>query len=214
MTPLELEEFARNRYNAVGDTFFTQAELMRVIYDGCCEIARESLCIERVFTTTTVADQQEYDYPENAISIKRVTYNGNRIDPISFDEDDSLSLSNSAVTVSGTPAYYVLWDESFYLRPIPDSANTLKVFAYVEPQPVTSTSTLEVPTQWHTGIGNKLLAYMHEKDKQFDTAKYYEDKWQKTVMDAKRFGQKKRRGGRFAAVKDEESLPKTVLGTV
>lgn len=214
MTPLEIEEYARQQYNAVGDSFFTQTEVMRSIYRACLEMAREALLIEKVFTASTVASQQEYDFPENAISIKRIAYNGNKLHPISFQEDDALTLNNSTTTASGTPQYYAEWNETFFLRPIPAEVGTLKVFAYVEPQTVSSTSSLEIPSMFHMGLVDPVLRDMYAKDKDFISAKYFDDRWEKTKLEAKKWARKRKRGDSFAGVKDEESLPTTILGAV
>ena len=187
---------------------------MGLIYDACLEMATETACIERVFTTSTVAGKQEYDWPTNATTIKRITVNGQKLIPITFRDDDALTLLNSAVQDSGQPQYYTVWEEVFALRPIPASVQDIKVYATVEPQEVTDTSTLEIPTAFHNSILHYVVAEMAAKDENFTTAQYYQAKWVQGIGRMKRFMKKMKRGDSFASVQDEGSLPSTILGAV
>lgn len=214
MTPSEINTAARQRYNAVGDTFWPDAEIYDLIYHACLELATEALLIERVFTTSTVASQQEYDFPTNAISIKRITYNGKKLVPITFREDDVLTVLNQATTSTGDPTSYAVWNNVFYLRPIPASVQTLKVWAYVEPQAVASSSTLEIPTEFHMSIVNFILAEMSAKNKNYEGAQYYRSLWEKDVNRAKRFSRKKNVGDAFQFVKNVDLAPQTDLGNI
>ena len=214
MTPSQINTIARQRYNAVGDTFWSDQEIYDLIYHACMELANEALIIERVFTTTTVASQQEYDYPGYALAIKRVTYNGRKLVPITFREDDVLTVLNQAMTSTGTPTSYAFWNNVFYLRPIPSSAQTLKVWAYVEPQAIAVTSTLEIPTEYHMALVNYILAEMCSKNKNYQGAEYYLTKWGQDVARIKRTERKKQRGDAFQVVKNVDIIPQTDLGNV
>lgn len=213
MMPSEVEQMARERYNAVGETFWSQSEIFSLIYAACCEIAQETKCIERTYETTTVADTQEYPYPTNTISIKRVTYDGVKLAPIDFRKSDSLTLNNTTTTITGTPDYYVEWNGTIILFPTPNDAKTLKVYSYNQPQAVTVTSSLEVPEIFHTRLVNYVLSEMYAKDKDFSSAQYYKTMWeQKDKAEIKKWINKRRRGDSFATVLDEDSLPNTILG--
>lgn len=213
MTPADVIQKAREQYNAVGETFWSESEFLGLISMACQELARETKCIERVYTTTTVASQQEYDYPTNTTDIKRVTYDGNRIDPITFDEADQVTLNNSSITTVGSPVGYAIWNETLYLYPTPSEAKTLKIYSVNEPQDVsTITSTLEVPTWTHPALVNYCLSAMYAKDKDFASAKYYKDLWMSDIQAIKRKMAKKKRGDRMASVKDEGSIPPNYWG--
>lgn len=213
MTPTEVETAARAKYNATGDTFYSSDEILGLMYEASLQMAVEALVIERTFTTTTVASQQEYDYPGNAITIKRVTYNGNKLAPISFREDDSLTLNNATTTSSGSPQFYAIWNETFILRPIPDAAQTLKVYAFVEPQAITTTSTLEIPSRYHRDLVNFIVAEMAAKDNNMSKAQYYMGLWAAAMNRAKREMRKRLRGDSPAHVMEEESQLTTILGS-
>ena len=215
MTPTELEQAARERYNAVGETFWSSSEMRTLIYAACQELALETKCIERVYTTTTVASTQEYEFPTNVISVIRVTWYGQKLEPIDQRMGDSLTLSQNGVSVTGTPQYYAQFNNTFILYPTPNDAQALKVWAAVEAQPLTTASTeLEVPTWTHTRLINFLLAEMYPKDKDFTSAGYYRGLWNNDKAQVKAWMRKRLRGDAPAQVKDEMSLPNTILGVV
>lgn len=211
----DTEQFIREGYNAVGETFWSQSEMWRLIYAACMDLAVETKCIERTYSTSTVVDQQEYDFPTNTIEIKRVTFDGRKLEPIDFRQDDVLTVNNAATTTTGTPVYYTQWNETIALRPIPDSVGTLEIFSVNEPQEISaSTTTLELPSFTHTRLANYVWSRMYAKDKDFNSAAYYQKLWEKDKIDVKRWLAKRKRGDGFASIKDEESLATPVFGGV
>lgn len=214
MTPLEVNTAARQRYNAVGDTFWSDPEIYSLMYQACLELTTRGLIIERVFTSTSVASQQEYDWPTNAISIKRVQYDGRKLMPYTFRDDDVLTFLNQAVTSTGIPTNYAVWNNVFYLRPIPASALTIKVWAYCEPQPITVATTLEIPTEFHMALVNFILSEMSAKNKNYAGAQYYQALWQQDLVRAERLARKKSTGDAFKIVKNVDAVFQTTLGNV
>jgi len=215
MTTQEVMTASRNKYNSVGDTFYSDAEIYDLIYEACLEFANECFSIiEATYTTTTVASTQEYAKPSLTIGISRVTYNGQKLQKIDMRDDDSLTLLNQSTTATGTPQYYYEWGDSIFLRPIPDAAQSLKIFSYNEPQAVTSTSTLEIPTQFHRDLTNFVVSELCAKDENTNMAAFYDNKWKQGIARAKKYLQKKKRGDSFATVKNEDTLPVTFLGGI
>jgi hypothetical protein len=214
VTPNELVLYVRQQYNAVGNTFFSDSELFSHIWNAQGRLAREALCIERVYTTTTVASQQEYSYPTNTIGIKRITYDGRKLSTVTMREDDALTLSNSTTAATGTPQYFYIWNQTLYLRPVPDTALTLKIFSYNEPQEVTSASSIEVPTMFHMDLADFVLAKMSLKDQNFDGYSLYNGRWEYAVMKAKRDMRKLKRTESYTSIQDLELLATTVIGAV
>lgn len=214
MTPGDLLEYVRQSYNAVNDDFFPDALLYRHIWAAQMELAKKALLIERVYTTTTVADTQEYSFPTNTIAIKRVTYDGFKLEPITFREDDALTTSNAGTTASGRPAYYASWDFTLFLRPIPNDALTLKIFSYNQPQEVSATSALEVPENFHLNIADFLLWKMASQDKNMAIAEQYQAAWSATMKEARQWRRLSKRGDGFSAVQDIETLPASIIGAI
>jgi hypothetical protein len=214
MTPGTLITYARQQYNASNDSFFSDAELYGHIFQAQMEFAKEAKAIEETYQTTTVSGTQEYAMPTNSLAVKRITYNGIKLTLITQREDDAVTGLNAATTATGTPAYYWVFDRTIYLRPIPDAAYTLKIFSYDMPGDVSSTSTLDVPVELHRDMVFYLLWLMAAKDQNFQSADYYQRKWNEAVMKAKSWSRKRAIADQFASVKDEEALANTVFGAV
>ena len=214
VTPTQILTAARRKYNSVSDGFFSDAELLGLLWDRCRDLAIRTLCIERAFTTSTVASQRDYDRPTNAIAVKRIQYDGQRLHKITEREDDTLTLYDEDTTSTGTPTYYQEWDETISLRPIPSAVATLKIWAFCEPQELTISSTLEIPTIAHGTIINGMVADMVGKDENWAAFDRYELKFEKGVMELKKYLAKRKRTDGPAFVQDEEMLASTVLGRV
>lgn len=211
MTPTALEEYARQRYNAVNDTFWSQAEILNYMYVACMEMANRCGAIERTYSSTTVSGTQAYDFPTNAAEIKRVTWDGTKLIPIDMRDDDALTAMNQDTTDTGNPTYYWQWNNAVYLRPIPASAATLKVWARAFPGALTVSSTLEIPEQYHTRLANSILQQMAAKDQNFDAANYYGSAWRQDLEDVKQEMRRKKRADGFASVKDENLVVETSI---
>lgn len=214
MTPTEIETAARNKYNAIGDSFFSSQELMNLMWDACNQLASDCFLIKRTYSTSTVVGQQEYTKPTNTISIKRITYNGQKIKPITFREDDTLTGLDQSTTSQGTPAYYFEWDGSIYLRPIPGEVGTLNIYSLNMHSAITSTSTLEIDEIYHMSIVDYVVSEMAAKDSNFNMAKWYLERWENTKKKALSFEKKRLRGDSFATVQAEESMIEGYLGIV
>jgi DNA-binding transcriptional regulator/RsmH inhibitor MraZ len=213
MTPTEIETAARRKYNSVGDTFWAQAEIMDLMYEAAQELAVECELIEgKDATASTVASTKAYDFPDLFIAVKRLEWNGSKLFKIEDRGADSLNLYNSAVTVTGNPQHYWIWNNQVYLEPTPASAQTLTFYGYKEHDAITVASTLAIPTIFHMGLTDAIVAEMCAKDENFSMAAYFMAKWEKTKSKAKRWKQKAKRTDSFANVIDEESRPASLIG--
>jgi hypothetical protein len=179
MTPTELETFIRQRYNAVGDNFFSQAEIFNYLWAGQMELAQETFCIKNTYTTTSVNGQRAYDYPSTALSIGRVEYDGQRVYPNDFVDDDGLTGNNPGLASTGRPQNYQQWDDQIYFRPAPDTAGlTIKLFTYDLPSQPTAIGSIDVPNRYHLMLVDYALYCMLSKDKNRALASDYFMQWQ------------------------------------
>lgn len=215
MTPQLIEDAARRKYNSFGSSFYAQAEIWDLIYQAECEIASATKMLEgrAVISGGTVAGTQSYAYPTGVLELKRVEVDGQRLEKIDLRDDDDITVFNSNTTEQGTPQFYWVWDQTIYLRPIPDTSSLqIRLFYYEEPALVTSASqTLEVPAIHHMRIVDKVVGEMIAKD---DKSKnnYYLTKWDEVHMPAMMAWVRKRKtGDRFNVVKDENTSSRTIL---
>tara|TARA_R110000868_G_scaffold62962_3_gene189963 strand:- start:18163 stop:18813 length:651 start_codon:yes stop_codon:yes gene_type:complete len=209
MTPAQIETAARQLYNSINDTFWSSSEIMTLIYRACLELYLEcGLVIERTFSSSTVIGTREYAYPTNARAIKRIEYNGKKLFPISQRDDDSLTLQQDDTTATGEPVYYEIWDNTLMLRPTPSAVGTLTVYAHCEPQEITSTSVMEVPSFTHGAVVDFVTGQMAMKDKNFDTHGVLDARWTNShIPRIKKRLKLNKRGDGFAVVQSEELLP-------
>lgn len=212
MTPTDVLTQARDQYNAVGDSFFTDSALLNWMKDACDILAREAWIIERVYTTTTVASQQAYAYPTNTLAIKRITYNGRKIKRLTGRQDDAATLSNQSAATTGNVVYYTDFNYTIYCRPIPDSAFPLVIYSYNTAQPIVTTSSLEVPEWTHMALVKYLLKTMFAKDQNTAMIQFYSGEWNEEVLKIKAIQRRRMRADSFATVQDEETLPVTIFG--
>lgn len=199
----EVEDYARRRYNAVNDTrFFTSQELQSYMWDAQMQLAREALCIRGVYSTVSVSGQMEYPLPTRTIAVKRVSYNGQKVEPRSLDE--ILALVGTTVAPSGTPYCYAIWNEILYLSPTPAEDDlTIKVFSFNEPTDVSSAGELEVPTRYHLDIAEYVIWQMCIKDKNYQGANYHERRWADRIAKAKAFERKMLRADQQSFMRDD-----------
>lgn len=214
MTLTEIETAARNRYNAVGDTNWSSTEIASIVYEATLEMTRDcGLVIEKRFQTSTVIGTGEYDFPETANSIKRITYNGQKLREITMREDDVLTIENQLSTDTGVPQYYYVWDRTFHLRPLPASVYTLDVYAICDEQSLTPSSVLLTPERFHGSLVTYLIKEMASKDLNWQMYDRYDAKWQLEKIRIRSQIRRAKRADAFTIVKIEECLPTVSLGT-
>ncbi len=204
MLVTDLETYCRQRYNAVNDTrFFTSDELYSHIWAAEMQLAKETQCIRSVFSTVSVAAQSEYAFPTNTLAIKRLSYDGMKVEPRALDEIQN-QLATAAAP-SGRPYMYAMFNEVLYFAPTPDVAGlTIKVFSINEPTQVTAASTLDVPTRYHLDLVEFVIWQMCLKDKNYQGAMLHQKIWEDTVKKAKAWERKMLRGDQMSFVRDTD----------
>lgn len=203
MTPLQIETAVKTRYNAVGDSYFPTDMVMDAIYQASMQLALEANVIEQTYSTTSTSGTNEYSFPTTAIAIKKVEYNGKKLFPCSLDDDPKTSTTE----VTGTPTHYAIWGKELVLFPTPDTSSlTIKVFTYNMPSAVSSTSTLEVPSEYHLAMIDFVLSLFYAKDQNTQMADYHRGLWERSVQRIKRTQAKQKVGDRYFVVRDEYDL--------
>ncbi len=212
MTPLEVNTAARDIYNGVGDSFYSDLQIYNWMMQGSNELAKKAWLIETLSSPSTVAGTQGYAYPTNTIAIKRVTVNGKKLKRITMREDDAVTLSNSTAATQGWPIYYTDFNYTIYLRPIPDAVYTMQVYSYSCSGTITATTTLAIPTLFHMDLVDYVLFRMFSKDKDPKMAEMHLSFWEQHVKDAIAYKNRLKRTDSFATVQSEDTLPVNILG--
>jgi hypothetical protein len=205
-TPTQLIDRIRKVNNIVGDNFYSDTEILDHIFDAHTELATKCYLIERTQVTTTVDGTQEYALPSRYYSVKRVEFAGKKLVRIDFDGDDQVTCFDSDTTAKGEPQFYYQWQDSIFLRPIPDTASTLTVFCFMKPQDLVITSTFEICSEFDKAVVDFVSGQLAQKENNFDRAMYYDARWQKYIVEALAKKRMRKRGDTFAQVKDESTM--------
>lgn len=210
----DIQTAARDQYNAVGDSFFSDAQMQNFITQGCNEFCKDAgWLIDGITTSSTVAAQQAYSWPTNAIAINRIVIRGRKIKRITFRQDDSITLSDQQSQQSGLPVYYSEFNFKLYFRPIPDDVYTMQIFSHNMHTPITSNSqALEIPTLFHFDLVDYCLYRMFIKDKDAYNVQIFKGIWAEHIAKARSWKARQKRADSFVTVQDEETLPVTILG--
>lgn len=220
MTPADIIKYARAKYNATGDTFFSDAELYYYIYQALCDLTVHTEFLEKVdSSTSTVAGTRTYNFLSDCSAIKRLELIDSggislKLEKITFREDDALTLVNVASTTSGKPQFYEVWGQVIYLRPIPDTVYTLKQYYYGIPAVPTATSTLELDSLFHMDIVDYCVKEMYAKDQNAPMYAIYGQKWILALAKIKMWIQKRKRTDAYTIVMNEDNLAVTLTGPV
>lgn len=174
-------------------------QLARYLDEGELDLATQLHCIIDRTSFSIVAGTYEYSLPAPALGIKRLTWLGKKLDPISYLNwvfDYQPILDSGALTPSSTPYFYVYSDiglKSVIFYPVPDitiestednlwgSAIPDKVIAEYYRLPDTSDSVFRVPVYYRRRIVKcyalwKLLG--QEGDGQdIEASRYYKNKY-------------------------------------
>lgn len=214
MTPTEVLQVARETYNAVGDTYWSDSELLSYAYIAELELNREGLIIERTMETDTVADQQEYAKPANCIQIKRLEYNGDKINYVNFDKLSEISGFNSTNAAGGQPRFYTDWNDTLILYPVPDSVGTLKMRVILEPSLQSISGSFDIDTQFHPALVNYLNWRMAIKDSNMPMADRFEKLHIAALEQVRRWKMRKRVGDKMPSVGNVDANPWTRVGVL
>jgi len=190
----DIQTRARERYNAVGDTFFSDQMLRDLIYDGQAILAKEGWVIEKTFTTSSVVGTREYAYPITTLAIKEIRYDYVKIQNTKLRDDPKTNSTDP----TGKPAAYALWDDTIVLYPTPDTAGeTIQIRAYAHPADITeNTSAIEVPEEYKEDLISFVLMWMASKDQNLNLYNKYQEQWEMAVTRAKKQRRKRLRGDR------------------
>jgi len=293
MQPSDINTYARSKYNATGDTFFSDTEIFYYIYQAELELcaiapllfasqnfyrttsifssgansitltsatgwaignpitdittsgnfqagttvsnlvgAVATLSLPTIGNSTTYGDivtnaprtsqgQKIYSFPTNATIIKRIEYTQTaggtfKMEPITFRENDALTLVNVSNVTQGTPQFYTQFNNYLYFNPVPANAtDTYSIYYFVQPVPVTSgTQVLELPSLFHMELVDFVVKEMHGKDKDPVMYQLFDQKWEASKVRALKWAAKQKRGDAFSIVMNEDNLAVTLTGPV
>lgn len=216
MTPTEIETYCRNLHNAVSDNNWTAAEIYALITAASNEVLSVIGLAETTDTSlVTVAGTQSYTIPSAIVSIHAVEWDGRPLRV--FTRKEFQSRQPTGVAPEGDPREAWIWGSSLYLSPTPSSAATITLFAEQKQTLITAGSdTIVVPEVFHIpAIADYVIGEMFMKDKDLQSAMYYQNKWRNDHKPSMQvYARKRRRGSSPIHVQDADSSLGTETGMI
>ena len=182
MTPAEIATYCKRVTNKENDDFFSNAEIIEnYLYNACLQVSELVPCLQTTTDSVSVADQQTYSLAANAVGVKRVEYDGQKLQRITQRAHDAMEYNDNLVQATGDPDYYWIWGNTLYLYTVPDNAgDTIRVYTYDRHAAIAETDTsISIPAQWHTRLCNSIVADMFFKDSD-QRGQVYLQRWEQT----------------------------------
>lgn len=215
MTPAQIEEYCRRVTNTKDDDFFASAEIIEnYLYSACLQVSEQVPCLETYQTAVSVASQQTYSIPDDAMQIKRVVYDGNKLQKITMRQLDTLEGNETLDQATGRPEYYWIWGDYLYLYPVPNaSSDTIEIYSIDRHSAIAATDTsISIPKEWHTRLCNFIIAQIHYKQGDSRAVEYIRTWEGKDLPFMMLSWRKRKRKDGFYRVQTRKALPETDWG--
>jgi hypothetical protein len=168
---------ARRRVNEDSTTFFADADFIDFADEAQKYFVRQTRYLEGSSTTTAESGTQNYALPSDYLAHQRVTFDGKKLDRISYSEIDELNIDET--DYSGLPTFYYILNEQIYLVPIPNTTDTIKIYYYKYPITLDATADLlETPPIYDDMIVCYMCYMAYKKDAESDISSLdFADYW-------------------------------------
>jgi hypothetical protein len=169
------------------DSFFSSDFKKDAINQAYIDIAKVLRLGENTTATDTgVQDQQEYDWPSDAMAITDVTYDDNKI---SKESHRSILSRASSLTTADTQGiverYYVTKNRKVGLWRVPnESGKTIKFYYLKYPALMTSNSDVPiVPLESRMAIVYRAAEKCYQTAREWNTSDRYKQMWQNLLLE-------------------------------
>lgn len=147
-------------------------DVIRYINDAAKEIAVQNDLGAAVANMSSVANQNLYTLPADALALRSVYYDNLKLDFYERTEYDAYVNTNDPnETAVGTPILYTRHVNDILLYPKPESVKTIKLWYFQRPIEVTATTdSLPFPVEYHLRIVEYCLQQAYQTDEDWDAA--------------------------------------------
>lgn len=135
------------------------------------DVARRTTYLGKRAQTSSVASDGTYELPDDLLLIKKVTYNGTKLEKIDEEVLDDLNPTADNGSSVGTPTHYYLWGRILHLNPWPESAGSGNIDIWYIKSPaelVDDTDVTELPANCHEDMVKYALALCKEVDDDYN----------------------------------------------
>jgi len=171
--------FVKRQFGDESGVQLTDPDIIRWVNQAQMEIVNKNPMIQAVATQSAVANQQTYSIPPDMIQIESIMYDGNILEPQSFESiRTELGADNNT---KGTPLFWYTWANQIYLWPIPTDTKQISVNYSKVPVSVALTSDpLGVPDRYYDRVCEYVMSKAYEMDEDWPanqvSRKMFEDK--------------------------------------
>ena len=179
MTATQLETAARRRLNAVTSQFWSSDEIIsECLFAAIVDVCARAKVYETTATATSVIGTADYTKPTGTIEIKRIKYDGQKLELIPEREFFAMNLAGTA-SPQGRPRSYFMWGSTYTLYPTPDEVKTISLQIVGAPTSVDSGTDISaiIPSQFHMRLVNGVVYYMNMKEAEDPRLPVFENRW-------------------------------------
>lgn len=216
MTPAQCLSTIRDQVVETSANFWTDAEIYRYMWSGESILNAQLGLYEANGTQNTFTGIESYDNPDELVYYTNINWDNQKLKQITFRDRDAIETPGYGGSYSeGQPHSYILYGNSIYLYPIPNSAKAL-IYRYIkEPAAIGSGSgSFSIPVAYTHFIADYALFRMYAKDQEADRAMFHKKLWDENIQMASDINGLKNKMDRYRVVNVEESYPQTDLGMI
>lgn len=159
----DVQDYVKRQFGDESGVQLLDTDIIRWVNQAQMEIVNKNPMIQATAVQDAVSGQQTYDIPPDMVQIESVMWDGNILEPQSFEGIRSqLGVDNNT---PGTPMYWYTWANKIYLWPVPTEVLTISVNYSQNPTSVTSsTDTLGVPDRYFDRVCEYVMSKAYELD--------------------------------------------------
>lgn len=175
MNVSELVLAVQRLFGDTAEAQVTQPDIIRWLNQGQITIARRTEVLQRHSEVNVTVGDKCYPLPADYLFVRRATFNNELMEPVAFEEIDTVVPNRDAEQSKGTPFYYYLWDDHIWLYPTPDSSGTGNLDIWYIRRPALLSGNEDEP---------EIPAYMHEDLVQYAVmkAKELDEDWEASSL--------------------------------
>ena len=169
MNLLQIISAVQRQFGDESGAQITTSDIIRWANDAQTDIVRKTEVLQIHAETDSVGNDGSYDLPSDFIRIRRVSYDGTKIDRIELEEIDDVRGSRGRGNTSGDPVWYYVWGTRLWLYPAPDENGIGNLDIYYVKAPdelVNSADIPEIPSHMHEDIVRYCLGRAKELDEE------------------------------------------------
>jgi hypothetical protein len=155
---------------------YTDASLLVFYNQGALDFARRTHILQDEQKTSTAVGQQSYDLPDGTLDVFAAAY-----------DDDKLARGVYsdfvALTASGTPTEFAVYDGALYLYPVPDTSASMTLLRYCEPVTATATTVIPFDLADSATLKSYVKACCNEQIGDIETANYFRGLYERDLTE-------------------------------